>query len=270
VVAISGAEAGTVFTTTPAISGGQVTVAVSSGATSAEMTVTPIEAGIGFDDIVLAMELASAGDGLTTGITTTAQINIVNAKDAGESLPFLEDFAICGPDGSGELPPDGWTQEVVQQNAEGSSVWTCIPEFFGVVGIQVNAFVAGSADLTSSEVWMISPRLNLTEASAPKLSFDVDRRFDPTAGFTQDHYDIVISTDYNGLNFATATWERFQAGYDAMTANDAGVDDMANTGDLDLSDYAGEVIAIGFIYRAGGPGTFDATILRIGNVSVSE
>lgn len=270
VVAISGAEAGTVFTTTPAISGGQVTVPVNSGATSAVMTVTPIEAGIGFDDVVLAMELASAGDGLTTGITTSSQINIVNAKDAGESLPFLEDFAVCGPDGSGELPPEGWTQEVVQQNAEGSAVWTCIGEFFGVVGIQVNSFVAGSEDLTSSEVWMISPRINLTEASAPILSFDVDRRFDPTENFTEDHYDIVISTDYNGLNFASATWERFQAGYDAMTANDAGADDMGNTGDLDLSAYAGEVIAIAFIYRAGGPGTFDATILRIGNVSVSE
>jgi hypothetical protein len=270
VVSISGAEAGTVFTTSPAISGGQVTISVASGATTATLTVTPIEEGIGFDDVVLQLELASAGDGLTTGLTTSSQINIVNAKDTGEPLPFLEDFAVCGPDGSGELPPEGWTQEVVQQNAEGSSVWTCIPEFFGVTGIQVNCFVAGSADLTSSEVWMVSPRIDLLNATAPKLNFEVDRRFPGTGGFAEDLYDIFISTDYNGLNFGTANWERFQAGFDAMTANDPGVDDLASTGDLDLSAYAGEVIAIGFVYRAGGPGTFDATILRIGNVSVSE
>ena len=45
---------------------------------------------------------------------------------------------------------------------------------------------------------------------------------------------------------------------------------MENTGDLDLSDYIGEEISIGFVYRAGPPGGFDSTILRIGNVSVSD
>jgi hypothetical protein len=55
-----------------------------------------------------------------------------------------------------------------------------------------------------------------------------------------------------------------------MTANDAGTDDMGNTGDLDLSAYAGEIMAFAFIYRAGAAGSFDATILRVGNVSVSD
>ena len=271
-VSISGAEAGTVFETTPSISDGVVSVPVNKGDRKAEIVVTPLEEGIGYDDIVLAMEIASPGDGLTTGITITSQINIVNAKDTGEPLPFLEDFAVCGPDGEGSdaLPPEGWKQEVVQQNAEGSAVWQCIGEYFGETGIQINAFVNNSEDQTSSEVWMVSPRINLLEASAPKLSFNVDRRFDPTDSFTQDHYDIVISTDYNGLNFGNSTWERFEPGYDAMAANDPSQDNMENTGELDLSEYAGKVISIGFIYRAGAPGSFDATVLRIGDVAVSE
>ena len=269
-VSISGAEAGTVFSTTPAISGDVVTISVASGATSASFTVTPIEEGIGFEDVVLQLELTSPGDGLTTGITTKSQINIVNAKDTGEPLPFMEEFDSCAEGGSKEVPPEGWTQEVVQQNAEGSAVWKCIAEGRDQQGVEANAFVPGSEDLTNSEVWLISPRLDLIDASSPKLNFNVDRRFDPTDSFTEDHYDIRISTDYNGLNFETATWERFQAGYDAMTDNDPGADGATNTGDLDLSAYNGQVISIAYIYRAGGPGTFDATILRIGKVSVSE
>jgi hypothetical protein len=139
-----------------------------------------------------------------------------------------------------------------------------------VTGIQVNCFVPGSEDQTASEVWMVSPKLNLIDATSPKLSFDVDRRFPGTGEFPEDLYDIMIATDYTGLNFDDANWERFEAGFNAMTANDPGADDMGNTGDLDLSAYAGEVISVGFVYRAGGPGTFDATILRIGNFSATE
>jgi len=269
-ISVTGADYGTVYTTTPALSGDQLVLPVASGEAQASFTVTPLEEGIGFDDVQLSMSLVSAGDGLTTGLTTSSQINIVNARERGEELPFTEAFDACAEGGSGEPIPDGWTQVVAQQNAEGSAVWACIPGFFGSVGVQVNSFVSGSQDLTSSEVWLVSPRINLTEAAAPVISFDVDRRFDPTESFTQDHYDIVVSTDYTGLNFDDATWTRFQAGYDAMTANDAGVDDMTNTGDLDFSAYAGEVVAFAFIYRAGAPGSFDATILRVGNVSITD
>lgn len=270
-VSISGAEAGTVFNTTPAIANGEVIISVESGATSASLTVTPIEEGIGFEDIVIKLELISAGDGLTTGITTTSQINITNAKDTGEPLPYLETFeGACGTEGSGELPPEGWTEQIVQQNAEGSAVWECIGEFFGETGIQINAFVPNSQDQTSSEVWLISPKLNLLDASAPKLNFDVDRRFPGTGNFPDPLYDIVISTDYTGLNFQTATWNRFEAGFNAMTANDPGTDNMENTGNLDLSAYSGEVISVAIIYRAGPPSSFDATILRIGKFEVTE
>ena len=276
VVAISGAEAGTVFTTTPEMSNGEVTLNVEDGANSASLTVTPKEEGIGFDDVVLQLSLSSVGDGLTTGLTTSSQINIANAKDTGEPLPFEEDFSICSDTTksdsaqNAEIPPKGWSQQVKAQNAEGSAVWNCIGEFFNVTGVQANAFVPGSNDESSSEVWLVSPRINLLDATSPMLSFDVDRRFPGTGNFPEDLYDIMISTDYTGLNFETATWTRFDAGFKAMTDNDPAKDDMSNTGDLDLSEYAGKVIAIAFVYRAGSPGGFDATILRIGNVSVTD
>lgn len=269
-VTISGAEYGTVFTTTPAAANGQVMIPVAVDATTASMTVSLDEEGIGFNDVQLTLKMDSTSSGLTTGLTTSMSINISNAKDKGLDLPFQEDFVGCT--GENDTPiPDGWKEVVPQQNGEESGHWSCVNEsFFGFGGVEANAFVSGSTDNTSCEVWLVSPRLNLTGASAPSLSFDVDRRFDPTETFTEDHYDIVISSDYNGLNVEDATWTRFQAGYDAMTANDAGTDDPENTGALDLSDYAGEVVAIAFIYRAGAPGSFDATILRIANVSVVD
>ncbi len=270
-VALTGAEAGTVFSTTPAISDGEVVVTVNSGATDASFTVSPIEEGIGFDDVVLNMELVSAGSGLTTGLTTVSVINITNARDTGEELPFTEDFDGCAEGGSGEPIPEGWSQEVIQQNAEGSAVWSCVDAgFFGFEAVQANAFVPGSDDQTSSEVWLVSPRINLLEATDPQLSFGVDRRFPGTGDFPEPLYDIVISTDYNGLNFDDATWTRFEPGFAAMTANDPGQDDLTNTGDLSLADYTGEVIAFAFVYRAGAPASFDATILRIGNVAVTD
>ena len=270
-VSFSGAEYGTVFTTTPAASNGQVKIPVSLDATSASLTISLDEEGIGFDDVQLTLEMDSTSSGLTTGLTTTMNLNVSNAKDKGLDLPFQENFEGCTADGSGEPIPEDWEEVVAEQNGEDSGHWTCVNEdFFGFGGVQANAFVAGSDDASACEVWLVSPRLNLTEATSPALSFDVDRRFDPTDNFTDDHYDIVISTDYTGLNFADATWTRFEAGYDAMTDNDAGTDDPENTGALDLSDYAGEVVAFAFIYRAGAPGSFDATILRLANVSVVD
>lgn len=270
-VSISGAEYGTVFTTSPAATDGQVMIPVALDATAASMTVSLDEEGIGFDDVVLSLAMDSTSTGLTTGLTTSMSINISNAKDKGADLPFQEDFTGCTEGGDGEPIPDGWEEVVAQQNAEGSATWECVNEsFFGFGGVEANCFVPGSEDTTPSEVWLVSPRINLTEATSPALSFDVDRRFDPTETFTEDHYDILISSDYTGLNFNDATWTRFQAGYDAMTANDPGTDDPENTGALDLSSYAGEVIAIAFVYRAGAPGSFDATILRVANVSVVD
>lgn len=268
-ISVTGAEYGTVFSTTPAASNGQLMIPVAIGATDASMTVSFDEEGIGFSDVALEFAMDSTSKGLTTGLTTSLDINISNAKDMGLALPFAEAFAGCTEGGDGEPIPEGWTQVIAQQNGEGSTFWKCVNEsFFGFGGVEANCFVGGSEDTTPSEVWLVSPRLNLTEATAPELSFDVDRRFDPTEDFTEDHYDIMISSDYTGQNFDDATWTRFQAGYDAMTANDPGTDDPGNTGALDLSEYAGEVIAVAFVYRAGAPGSFDATILRIANVQV--
>ena len=265
VVELSGGTPGTEFTTTPAASGNTVTIPVSSGDTEASFTFSPIaEAIVG--NIAIEIELVSAGDGLTTGLVTES---IISITDVGESLPLNEDFGGCAEDPQVVIP-DGWTEAVIEQNAEGSARWSCTDQgFFGFSALQVNAFVPGSDDNSSSEVWLVTPRLNLTETTNPVLNFDVDRRFGGTGTFPDDLYDVLISTDYT-VSIDNATWTRFQPGFDAMTDNDPGTDGLSNSGDLDLSAFNGEVVTIAFVYRAGAPGGFDATILRIANVSVTD
>jgi len=262
----TGADAGTVFTTNPPISGTTITVPVPAGATSVSFTFTPIAAALQGENVVVNLELSGTGSGLTTGLVTESVITIV---DVGESLPLNEDFSGCNDDPAQPIPND-WTEAVIEQNGEGSARWECTDEsFFGFNAIQVNAFVPGSNDTSPSEVWLITPRLNLTETTSPVLNFDVDRRFGGTGAFPEPLYDILISSDYT-VSVENATWTRFQPGFDAMTANDPGTDGLSNSGDLDLSAFNGETIAIAFVYRAGAPASFDATILRIANVSVTD
>ncbi len=266
-IEITGADAGVAFTTDPAISGNTVLVPVNSGDNSVSFTFTPIASGIE-GELTANLSLANAGDGLTTGLTIESVITVVNV---GENLPLVEEFSGCQEDPQQPIP-EGWTEAVIQQNGEGSATWACGDEnFLGSAAVQVNAFVPGSSDNMNSEVWLVTPRLNLTDATNPVLSFDVDRRFAPTADFPypEGPYDVLISTDYT-VSVENATWQRFEAGHAAMTANDPGADDLTNTGDLDLSAFNGEVIAIAFVYRAGAPASFDATILRVGNVSVTD
>jgi hypothetical protein len=265
-VDLTGADAGVAFTTNPATMGTTVTIPVKAGDNSVSFTFTPIEAGIGEAGLTINLALGSVGGGLTTGLTTESIITVV---DVGQALPIMENFEGCQEDPQQPVP-GGWLEVAIAQNSEGSATWTCVDEsFFGFNAVSVNAFVPGSADNSSSEVWLVTPRINLTAASNPVLNFDVDRRFPGTGSFPDDLYDILISTDYTA-SVDNATWERFEPGFNAMTDNDPEADGLTNTGDLDLSAFNGEVATIAFVYRAGGPASFDATILRIANVSVTD
>lgn len=263
---------GETFTTDPVQAGGQIDIPVSAGAESAEFTIIPIEEGILFADIELAFEIVSVGEGLTTEEFDGRffDFTIVNNREQGTGLPFSGTFDVCGAEGSGELPPEGWEQVIVAQNSFETGGFACY-NGQGVTGIQANAFSpdAANEDSDYTEVWMLTPLVGLVDAESPVLSFDVDRRFDSPIDANTLAYGVQISTDYDGTNFESANWEVFQAGVSAMEANDPEADDIENTGELDMSAYAGETVTIAFIYRASNA-RFGSTALRIANVLVAE
>lgn len=253
-VNFTGAEAGTVFTTTPALSGSTVQIPVAEGDVSVSFTVTFDAANLPAGDIVLEMTLASPGEGLGTGITTSSQINLANVELT--AIPYSEGFGdACGdpfpPADGGFIIENPLTNSAGDGGANTGS-WRC--NTFGMIsgaGAIGNAFVGGSADNSTSETWLVSPVIGPV-TSTTSLSFAGDLRFnDIQAGF--EWYDILISTDYTGLNLETANWTRLTDAYDALAGNDVGADDIEVYGGIDLSAFEGKAVAIAFIYRCSKP-----------------
>jgi hypothetical protein len=258
----SGGEPGTAFTTSPSMSNGLIEVPVEKGASTATFTVTPQEEGIAYDNVEIEFEITEVGSGLKTeGLTGIySSLLIENTKSTGRPLPFSEPFEECDEGGSGELP-DGWKEIVALQNNVNTAHWNCSNRG----GIQVNTFSGDGTSEDSSQVWLVSPRVGLVDASNPVLSFDADRRFETDI----QEAKVFISTDYNGSNFNDATWEVFQPGVDFIESNDAGADDYESSGELDLSAYSGEVVSVAFAYYASGS-KGGSHILRIDEVEIKE
>lgn len=264
-VSSTGGDAGDAFTTNPATNDGEISIPVEPEDSLVSFTVTPVNEGISEDDVEIEFELFGLQEGFTTdGIIGVFSAILIESKKIPErTIYFEEPFANCASDGSQEFPGN-WTEVEVLQNSLNTAHWVC--SSFPGPCLVINAFDDAGTEGDGSEIWLISPSINLGDAVEPVLNFSADRRFD-TDGFQE--YDLKISTDYNGSNFEDATWTVFSPGVAAIEANDPEEDNLDPTGDLDLSEYAGESITIAWVYYAEGS-RLTATILRIGNVLVAE
>jgi hypothetical protein len=259
------------FITNPELVAGEINVPVEAGAESTGFELILLEEGIGFDDFEQEFEIIAVGPGLSTKTFEGRFLffNLVNERVQEDDLPFIEDFDVCGPNGSFELPPENWTIIDVAQNSFGTGGFFCYTSQ-GVTGVGTNPFTPAGETTSGddySESWLISPSVNLGGTENPTLSFDFDRRFDAPINDNTLAYDLQISTDYDGTNFDTANWQSFQPAVEAMTANNPNFDDIMNTGPLSLVGYEGEDISIAFIFRAVDA-YFQATSIRVTEVRI--
>jgi hypothetical protein len=127
---------------------------------------------------------------------------------------------------------NGWTNF-------GSILWKGVNN-----GYDTMARVGGTGENTS---WLITPELNLDEFQNLKLSF-ITRAM----SLNQSSLEVYISSDYtNGSDPDNATWTEFTNVIIASSANNT------NSGDIDLSDYSGNVhIAFKYNCSASGSGTY--------------
>jgi hypothetical protein len=259
--------ASTYFSTSVPVVDESITVSIPAQSNEVNLPITINDNEIDLDDVRFEFKIAAVGNGLTTDPLEGrfCEVIIISNKAELRTLPYVENFERCSSGSLDAFPPPGWTEQVVQQNASGTANWRCITS--PIDGMSINAFIPGSPDNSSSEVWMITPRIDMLEASSASLQFDIDRRFSPDDPQLEP-FDLLISTNFNGNNFESATWQRFEAGYAAIAANDPDLDNIETTSRLSLNDYTGEIINLAFVYRAGSVGTVDATILRVGNVRV--
>jgi hypothetical protein len=139
----------------------------------------------------------------------------------------------------------------------GSRVWRG-DEFQGDLRLQATAY--NSSDATNT-MWLISPNMQFT--AGMELSFSTQMAF-----YTHDPFDVFISTDFNGFNVTSATW-------DPISATEASVTDPENTwipsGAINLDGYlpmgyTGNFY-IGFRYTGSGPNN-QTTSYRIDNIII--
>ncbi|NNC83720.1 MAG: DUF5017 domain-containing protein, partial [Flavobacteriales bacterium] len=143
----------------------------------------------------------------------------------------------------------GWTQQVVV----GSDTWF-VDDFSGNFFAKVSNYNGSSND--PSEVWYISPGLDLTSLNAPSLSFMTMMNY---AGPGLETY---VSTDF-GLtsDVEEATWTLLQANYSP------GGWEETQSGAIDLSGYSSSETYFAFRYTGSSS---DGSTWEVDNIAVFD
>lgn len=101
-----------------------------------------------------------------------------------------------------------------------------------------------------ADTWLISPEIKLKKAVKPQLVFD--QAFNKATNFTEECH-VMVSTDYKD-DVTKATWTelKWNVNEDGTLNVPPGTSWVFQTsGNLDLSEWAGESIYLGFNYTTG-------------------
>jgi hypothetical protein len=118
------------------------------------------------------------------------------------------------------------------------------------------AEMSGFGADTASDDWLITPAIDLSGVDEAFLSFDSARNFGGP------ELAVLVSTDYDGLNPANATWEPLEA------ALSGGGYDEVFSGEIDLSSYLGQTVYIAYHYTSEGPDDGQGATYQIDDVLV--
>ena len=149
-------------------------------------------------------------------------------------IAFAEDFN--GVDNT-ILAIEGWTNFAEQ----GTAKWK-FQKFGGNGYGEFSAFQSPDASCVG---WLISPAVSLKAGNLLKLRFQVSQSF---VSSSANKLETLISTDYDGTNVTTATWEPLNAN---IPGTDAEYFKFMDSGLIDLSGFSGDVY-IAFKYTGSG------------------
>lgn len=197
---------------------------------------------------------------LPTGVVTitalvsefnTPQLIIRNSSDvtgggSGGGDDIDEDFE--GLTDNVDIGLSGWANIAVK----GTRKWRSQVDGSNTYA-QATAFNDAASEMES---WLITPAITLDVAK--NLTFESAYAF-----FTHDGLTVWISSNFNGTDVGTATWQQLHP--TLVTSSDA-ENTFISSGAIDLSGFSGPV-RIGFKYTGSGPGG-QTTSFRIDNVKV--
>lgn len=175
-------------------------------------------------------------------IRDLADLNMNGNRCDGSTPPvtlFSDDFS----SGLGN-----WTSESVI----GAQTWTTSNQGTGTNYYAVMNGFSGSAK--ENEDWLISKPITLSGYSTYSLSFDSDVRFNGNV------LEVYITENYTN-NPSTTTWTKLNATFDT----NSGVFGFVNSGNVDLTSYAGKSIRIAYKYTSTNSA---AATWEVDNVSV--
>ena len=119
-------------------------------------------------------------------------------------------------------------------------------------GMKASAYVGGANN--QSEAWVVSPYVDLLEASKPVLVFEQARKYG--VNFLAECF-VMVSVNYEG-DVTECDWVHIPFNQDEngnYIVPDGSSWDFMSTGNLDLSAFAGQKITIGFKYTSSSAGS---------------
>jgi len=189
---------------------------------------------IAIDDVVISSNGSGGGGGGggTTGITSLD-----------ENFSSQTDYT--------DISLNGWLNEATI----GSRKWQ--GKFFAT-NSNTYAQATSYKSTEENEMWLITPKIDLDGMTNPTLNFDNEMAYWNFDGLT-----VLISTDFDGSNIASATWTTLSPTLAGQ--NDANYE-WVNSGDVDLSSYSGQAY-IAFKYN-GDDTKGETTSYIIDNVKI--
>lgn len=155
-----------------------------------------------------------------------------------------------GFDGQNDFDPimiSGWLNTVETGNRNWQK-----REFDGNGYAQATAFNDNDPNM---ETYLVTPPLNMDVIT--KLNFDSAKAF-----YTHDGLSVLISTDFDGSDVQSATWNNLNANIAQQSDTDH---DFVNSGDVDLSAYDGTAY---IAFRYTGNSGSDTGTFRVDNVKI--
>jgi hypothetical protein len=150
------------------------------------------------------------------------------------------------------IDQDGWKSV----EAEGTRAWQA-RTYSDNAYAQYSAFSSGEENIS----YLVSPTVDLTDSEDNTFSFDMNVGY-----WTHDGFAILISEDYDGVNFDLATWTDISSNFTIPSEPSIGYGNFATAGSFDLSAYGAE-ITIAFRYTGDG-NTGETTTYQVDNVLV--
>ncbi|WP_193323842.1 endonuclease, partial [Marinifilum sp. N1E240] len=172
-------------------------------------------------------------------------------------------ISVSGTEGDPALVPVAFFQENFETNTHANWILKSIvgDRNWEITEHSDNKYMQMSAYQASGDVvsWLITPAIDLDAYSNEKLNFKTKNGY-----YKGTTLEVLISTDFDGSDVATATWQSVPAIIDERN-NSAYGSTFVESGAVDLSSYEGEVY---LAFKYSGNGSSLTTTYQVDDVTI--